>query len=136
MTYGKVTAQDTGMLTELRIVYLQENLGEIEDAKAENVSNMEFLFIVVWAGVVLCEPIAYLESQLCDGSFSACVCRCVYFVWCKGRYNILYCTGRVRCCVYDDNDFFTIGTGAFCRALIRASKNKLFHGGSGCIFFI
>lgn len=64
MTYEKVTAQDTGMLTELRIAYLQEDLGEIEDAKAENVSNMEFLFIVVWADVVLCEPIAYLESQL------------------------------------------------------------------------
>ncbi len=65
MTFEKATAQDTGMLTELRIAYLQEDLGEIEDAKAENVSNMEFLFIVVWAGVVLCEPIAYLESQLC-----------------------------------------------------------------------
>ena len=41
MTFEKATAQDTGMLTELRIAYLQEDLGEIEDTKAENVSNME-----------------------------------------------------------------------------------------------
>ena len=32
MTFEKATAQDTGMLTELRIAYLQEDLGEIEAA--------------------------------------------------------------------------------------------------------
>lgn len=31
MTFDKATAQDTGMLTELRIAYLQEDLGEINE---------------------------------------------------------------------------------------------------------
>lgn len=35
MTFEKATAQDTGMLTELRIAYLQEDLGEIEAVDLE-----------------------------------------------------------------------------------------------------
>lgn len=40
MTFEKATAQDTGMLTELRIAYLQENLGEIEDADLKLIESL------------------------------------------------------------------------------------------------
>lgn len=40
MTFEKATAQDTGMLTELRIAYLQEDLGEIEAVDLELIESL------------------------------------------------------------------------------------------------
>lgn len=40
MTFEKATAQDTGMLTELRIAYLQEDLGEIEAADLKLIESL------------------------------------------------------------------------------------------------
>ena len=40
MTFEKATAQDTGMLTELRITYLQEDLGEIGDADLKLIESL------------------------------------------------------------------------------------------------
>ncbi|MFR0781436.1 MAG: GNAT family N-acetyltransferase [Coprococcus sp.] len=40
MTFEKATAQDTGMLTELRIAYLQEDLGEIGDADLKLIESL------------------------------------------------------------------------------------------------
>ena len=40
MTFEKATAQDTGMLTELRITYLQEDLGEIEAADLKLIESL------------------------------------------------------------------------------------------------
>ena len=45
MTFEKATAQDTGMLTELRIAYLQEDLGEIE---AVDLELIESFFPILW----------------------------------------------------------------------------------------
>lgn len=40
MTFDKATAQDTGMLTELRIAYLQEDLGEINNADLKLIESL------------------------------------------------------------------------------------------------
>lgn len=40
MTFEKATAQDTGILTELRIAYLQEDLGEIEAADLKLIESL------------------------------------------------------------------------------------------------
>ena len=40
MKFEKATAQDTGMLTELRIAYLQEDLGEIGDADLKLIESL------------------------------------------------------------------------------------------------
>ena len=40
MTFEKATAQDTGMLTELRIACLQEDLGEIGDADLKLIESL------------------------------------------------------------------------------------------------
>ena len=40
MTFEKATAQDTGMLTELRIAYLQEDLGAIEAADLKLIESL------------------------------------------------------------------------------------------------
>ena len=40
MTFEKATAQDTGMLTELRIAYLQEDLGEIGAADLKLIESL------------------------------------------------------------------------------------------------
>ena len=40
MTFEKATAQATGMLTELRITYLQEDLGEIEAADLKLIESL------------------------------------------------------------------------------------------------
>ena len=40
MIFEKATAQDTGILTELRIAYLQEDLGEIEAADLKLIESL------------------------------------------------------------------------------------------------
>ena len=40
MTFDKATAQDTGMLTELRIAYLKEDLGEINNADLKLIESL------------------------------------------------------------------------------------------------
>ncbi len=40
MTFDKATAQDIGMLTELRIAYLQEDLGEINNADLKLIESL------------------------------------------------------------------------------------------------
>lgn len=40
MTFEKATAQDTGILTELRIAYLQEDLGEIATADLKLIESL------------------------------------------------------------------------------------------------
>lgn len=40
MTFDKATAQDTGMLIELRIAYLQEDLGEINNADLKLIESL------------------------------------------------------------------------------------------------